>query len=299
MPTEPRLKRIAGVLGDLTGLNEIGYRAQRRSAEPLIRGVNYHSVGDDGLAAFERQLEYFADKYENVTPERLTAFFEGTWRPKLPGLLVSSDDGLRTDFDVMAPALERYGFTGWFFVPADLTELPVSEQLAVARAARITPLADRSDGRIFLTPAEVRSLAERHVVGCHTATHVRLSSELDANRLRTEIVDSRSRLGAHAGRPIDTFCWVGGEPWAYSRTAATVIRAAGYSFAFMTNSSPIRPTTNPLQLDRTNIEGHFSLPLVRLRLSGAIDARLALQRRRAKAVTDVGLPLCAAPPAQP
>lgn len=282
---------MVGRVAETLGLNQLGYLAQRTFGGPMIRAVNYHGVGRGDLPMFEAHLRYYAGRYDNVTLEQLAAFHAGTWRPRRPGMIISFDDGLRTDYDVVAPALERAGFTGWFFVPVDMIELPPEKQYATARASRITPVEEEPDGRVFMSPAEVRDLAHRHVVGCHTASHVRLSAQLGPERLHAEIVEARARLEAHAGTAIPVFCWVGGEEGAYSRTAATVIRDAGFSYSFMTNSYPIRPGDNPLQLDRTNIEAHYTVPLVGLFLSGVMDVWCTARRRRARRLTDVGRPL--------
>jgi peptidoglycan/xylan/chitin deacetylase (PgdA/CDA1 family) len=281
------LGRVTGALG----LNQLGYHVQRALARPMIRAVNYHSVAARDEKAFERHLEHYAARYDDVSLEELAAFLRGEWQPRRPGIIISSDDGLRTDHDVMAPALERFGFTGWFFVPSDLIVLPAGEQVGAATAARVTPLEVSGEGRVFMSPAEVRDLAQRHVIGCHTASHVRLSSALDPQRLHAEIVESRRKLEAHTGTAIDVFCWVGGEDGSYSRSAATVIRDAGYGFSFMTASAPIRPWTNPLQLHRTNMEVHYSVALVGLFLSGLMDMRYAARRRRRNALTAVGRPV--------
>jgi peptidoglycan/xylan/chitin deacetylase (PgdA/CDA1 family) len=286
-----KARNALGRLTGAVGINQLGYYAQRAFARPMIRGVNYHSVGASNAEAFERHLEYYAAGYDNVSLEQLAAFLRGEWKPRRQGIIISSDDGLRTDYDVMAPALERHGFTGWFFVPSDLIVLPATEQVAAASAARVTPVEEAPNGRVFMSPAEVRILAQRHVVGCHTASHVRLSSALNPARLHAEIIDARRKLEAHTGAAISVFCWVGGEDGSYSRSAATVIREAGYRFSFMTGSYPIRPWSNPLQLHRTNIEVHYSVPLVGLFLSGLLDLRNTVKRRRINAITAVGGPI--------
>src|SRR5688500_7568658 len=174
MLPSPTTRRALGAVAQAAGLNHLSYLVQRTLGQPFIRAVNYHSVAPAGLPMFERHLAYYAERYDDVGLDQLDAFLAGEWRPRRPGMIISFDDGLRTDFDIVAPALERYGVTGWFFVPAGLAELPASEQMAAARAARVTPLDRPADGRVFMNGDEVRRLARRHVIGSHTSSHVRL-----------------------------------------------------------------------------------------------------------------------------
>ena len=73
------------------------------------------------------------------------------------------------------------------------------------------------------------------------------------------------------GCEVPVFCWVGGEEESYSRAAAQLINRAGFGYSFMTNSAVIRPATDSLQLQRTNVEAVYPLWLVRFQLSGFMD----------------------------
>ena len=79
---------------------------------------------------------------------------------------------------------------------------------------------------------------------------------------------------------IPAFAWVGGEESSYSQKAANIMRKANYKVAFLTNSSIIRPHTDLLLLDRTNIETSFSSELMRFQLSGFLDMVYTFKRRR-------------------
>ena len=59
----------------------------------------------------------------------------------------------------------------------------------------------------------------------------------------------------------------------------------GYDFSFMTNTAPITKKTDPRQIQRTNIEAEFSLPLVRFQLSGLVDLMYAGKRKRVNRLT--------------
>jgi peptidoglycan/xylan/chitin deacetylase (PgdA/CDA1 family) len=216
----------------------------------------------------------------------LRALRNGDWPHERPGLIISFDDGLRTHADVVAPLLEQYGLCGWFMVPVDFVDVPPAQQSEWARdhSIQFSP-GSFADGRIALDWGDVRRLDASHVVACHTRSHQRLGAELDDRQLEFEIPGSKKILEERVGHEVPVFAWVGGEEPTYSDGAAGAIRAAGFEFSFMTNNAVIRPSTDPLQLQRSNIEADFPLPLTRFTLSGFYDLMYWPNRRRVNRLT--------------
>lgn len=271
---------------EATGLNAGLLRAQSLLRWPYARALNYHDVPAHLADAFEAQLDFYARRFVPVGPEDLRDLHAGHWRHQKPGLLLSFDDGLRSHADVVAPLLEKYGFTGWFSVPVGFVETPATEQQVFARAHQIScDSQDFSDGRIALSWQDLARLDRRHEVCCHGWDHRRLSAALSPSELEREIVASKRRLEAGLGHPVRAFTWVGGEEWAYSREAARWIRDAGFELGFMTNNAVIRPHGELLQIQRTNVEASFDPRFVRLCLSGFYDVLYLPKRRRVNRLT--------------
>ncbi len=267
--TPNQLKRAGAVVFDRLGINGLGFRLQKALLGSFIRAVNYHVVNPHEASSFEEHLGYYSKHFVSVDRALLENFLAtGEWPHDRPGLIVSFDDGDSTHYSVAAPLLEKYGFTGWFFVPIGLMKLEEGN----------------GGSETALTLAQLKYLSERHVVGSHSETHCRLGSDNTPERLRSEIAGSRLHLEQVLERPIDIFCWVGGEEESYSREAAELIRE-NYRYSFMTNSAVIGPGTDPLQLQRTNIEAWNRLELVRFQLSGFMDLFYTAKRRRVNRLT--------------
>lgn len=271
-----------------SGLSRAGRALLRSWLRPgYIRGLAYHSTPVQHAESFRRQLAFYRRHFVPVGQRELDELLVGRrWAHSRPGLLISFDDGLRNNFDVAAPLLEEYGFTGWFFVPTDFISLAPEAQAAFAASHRITaPQGEYADGRVAMNWDEVRTLDRRHVVGCHTRRHCPLGAGLTATALAEEILGSKQRLEAELGHPMPHFCWVGGEERTYSAPAAREIRAAGYRFGFMTNCAPTTCDTPPLQIQRTNVEAAWPLPIVTFQLSGMLDLLYTPKRRRVNRLT--------------
>jgi len=273
MPTSTRfrsaphsVKRSAARILDTVGINRIGFSMQKYVFGNFIRAVNYHEIKPNEAENFRRHLEFYAKNFISVDLSMLDRFIDaGEWDGDRPGIILSFDDGHRSHFEIAAPLLEEFGFTGWFFVPAGY-------------------VADGTAETENLTVDQLRSMCERHIVGSHSINHVRLRDDVPVENLRSEIVESRNMLEYMTGREIDSFCWVGGEEETYSQKAAAMIRQS-YRLGFMTNNAVIRSTTDPMQLQRTNIEASDPIWLVRFQLSGIMDLYYAPKRRRVNKMT--------------
>ena len=271
---------------DAAGLNTAGVLVQKRLLWPWARALNYHDVPVRLAGAFEAQLGYFARHFVSVGPSELAELQSGRWPHPKPGLLLTFDDGLRSHAEVVAPLLEKYGFSGWFNVPVGFVDAKPAEQKAFARSHRIGFRAsDCPEDRIAMSWAELRRLDGSHTICCHTWNHRRLSAELTPVELELEIGEAKRRLEAELGHQVRGFAWVGGEEWAYSRAAADRIRAAGFELSFMTNNAVVRPHAELLQVQRTNVEADFDPAFVRFCLSGFYDLLYLRKRRRVNRLT--------------
>ncbi len=270
------IKRKGAAVFDLLGVNALGFAVQRAALYPFVRVVNYHDIPANHVENFEAHLKFYSKCFENVNESSLRSFLASEpWPHRKPGLIISFDDGMRSHFERAAPLLEKYGFTGWFFVPAGWIAERIGGNSEVA-----AQIADQQT----LTLEQLCRLAEKHVVGCHTETQWRLSAYLSIEKMRYEIVDAKKSFKEMLGRETKIFCWVGGEEFTYSKAASDLIRE-NFDLGVMTNNAVVRRGTDPMQIQRTNIEAENPLALVKFQLSGILDLIYAAKRRRVNALT--------------
>ena len=284
---DSRKLRLARLF-EATGLNGALLRMQARLCRPHLRALNYHDVPPHLAPAFEEQLRLFARHFAPVGRGELLALQRGEWRADRPGLVLSFDDGLRSHAEIVAPLLDAYGFTGWFLLPPGFLETPMAEQAAYAREHRIDAGHPYADGRLAMTWEQARALEARgHVLVCHTMHHSRLPATLTSDELDVEVDGAKRLMEQRLGHEVDAFGWVGGEEWGYSREAAERIRAAGFRIGFMTNNALFRPGGDLLQIQRTNVEAHYPLPVARFQITGFLDLLYLPKRKRVNRLTAV------------
>lgn len=233
----------------------------------FIRIVNYHGTDAENKENFESQLIYYKKNYQPMSLKDIdSVLMWGGWNHSKPGIMLTFDDGLKSNYDIAIPLLEKHGFTGTFFISSGLI---------------------REGGNLgrYMCWDELKNLSVNHVVGCHTHTHMRLKEGTDEGTLEKEIFKSKKLIEMHLGEPVDSFCWVGGERWSYGSLAALKIREAGYKYSFMTNCCPITRASNRLQLQRTNIEASWPLFLVDFYLCGLVDIIYLKKRHYVNAIT--------------
>lgn len=284
-------KRAVAMLAGRTHLSSAMIRSQSLLT-PYLRAVNYHDVPPSTALNFEMHLRYFRRHYEPAGIEDVLDICYGNWNGKRRGLILCFDDGLRSHAEVVAPLLDRYGFSGFFFVPVGFVDSAPELQQSFAERNSITYAPHEwSDQRLAMTWDQVRRLSQHHVVGCHSFNHIPLSNKLSEGDLRREIVHAKRDLEDQIERECEAFCWVGRNIWShdlFSAAAHRVISDAGFRVSFMSNHALIRPGCDPLYLQRSALEADFSLDLVRLQTSPVMDLRFAFRRRKvARLVADV------------
>ena len=75
-----------------------------------------------------------------------------------------------------------------------------------------------------------------------------MTSEVGLETIDDEVVNAKRKLEAQLGHPVETFCWVGGEPNTYNPLAFQRIGDSGYHYCFTTLVAPIVPRSDPLFL---------------------------------------------------
>ena len=268
------IKCILAKLLDRVGILDRKLRSlNRQYGNNYIRIVNYHGSPEEERQLFDRQVQWFLERFENCDMEKMASFLRGEYvfREK-PGIIFSFDDGFLENFTVAHQILKAHHATGWYMVSAGF----VGEKNHQSH----------NGCHDYMTAENLKTiLLDGGVIGCHTYTHHRMDVHDTEETLLHEIVDAKSRLQELTGREISLFCWCGGEEPTYTRQAADLIRSAGYTYGFMTNSEVIRPDSDHLQLDRSNVEASWPISLVKFQICGFMDSRFRRKRERVHKLT--------------
>jgi peptidoglycan/xylan/chitin deacetylase (PgdA/CDA1 family) len=220
--------------------------AARRAAIPILM---YHVVSAAPPGApypqlwvsapeFAREMRALrARGYHAITlAAAVRAWRHGGPLPRRP-VVLSFDDGYRSDFTHARPVLRRLGWPG------------------------VLNLALNNLRRGDITPAEVRALIRSGwEIDSHTLTHPDLTT-LPAAALRHELAGSRAEIRRRFGQPADFFCYPYGR---YNAAVVAAVRAAGYRAA-LTTEGGLGVAQDLYALRRVRVSGRTPPALLRRR----------------------------------
>jgi peptidoglycan/xylan/chitin deacetylase (PgdA/CDA1 family) len=146
--------------------------------------------------------------------------------PRRP-VVVTFDDGYRSDFTHAGPVLRRLGWPG-----------VLNLALNNLRPGDIT------------APEVRRLIAWGWEIASHTLTHPDLTT-LSPAALRHELVGSRAAIARRFGRPAQSFCYPYGH---YDATVVAAVRAAGYQAA-TTEDAGLGTAARRFTLPRIRVNG--------------------------------------------
>ena len=187
----------------------------------------YHLIGDPpagepypdlfvSLSDFASQMRYLEGHgFTAVTLTQLAAFWRGKGKLPAKPVVLSFDDGYRSDWRAAAPILQRIGWTGVLNLCMNAVH-------------------PHGDLPVPLVHGLVHAGWE---IDDHTLTHPDLTT-LDAAGLHREIVVSRAVLQALSGEPVSFFCYPSGR---YDATVVAAVKAAGFVGATTTDEGLATP----------------------------------------------------------
>jgi peptidoglycan/xylan/chitin deacetylase (PgdA/CDA1 family) len=197
----------------------------------------YHAISpappgatEPGLFVSESELEsqmswLYRQGYNGVTLAQVFAAWNDGEPIARDPVVISFDDGLRSQYVGARPMLDRLGWPG--VLNLEIAHLDSGE----------------------LTPEQVAELVDSGwELASHTFTHPDLTET--GVDLAREIADSRAYLQDRFGVPVDFFCYPSG---AYDAAVVSAVRRAGYLGATTTTEGLAAPG-RPYELKRIRVE---------------------------------------------
>jgi peptidoglycan/xylan/chitin deacetylase (PgdA/CDA1 family) len=256
-----------------------------------LRILLYHDIDPRNQASFAAQMRWLKRSWTFVSIEQFEAMIAGGEPVIGRNLLLTFDDGFTSNRMVAEEVLNPMGIRALFFVVSELVGI---EERLVARnliAERIYPGTRAEElpshwGNMGWSDLEAL-LEQGHCIGCHTATHARLSTVDTRAGLEREIVSSADLLEKRLGVPIEHFSYTFGDLSSFSEEALMIARCRFrfvYSGLRGDNANGVSPfalrrDSAALQDSRSNYTV-FSNRLLGAFLEGAADRHYA--RYRAK-----------------
>lgn len=237
----------------LAAPNPVGVYPNGYQTVPILC---YHRFGSNPARmvvspeAFAEQMAYLADNGYQVVPLTAVAEFLAGRRALAPKTVVlTMDDGYRSNYTIAYPVLKRYGFPATIFLYADF--------LGGGAALRADDMREMlASGLVDIQP--------------HSKTHSNLAlptSEEDAaayaQRLEREVVASAERLRQLLGVSVHTFAYPYGDT---EQQVIALLESSGYRLGATVQAGGNSVFTPPFLLRRTMVYGEDDLAAFRAKL---------------------------------
>ncbi len=185
---------------------------------------------------FEAQLAYLKEAgYTSITLFDLYAALRGEQILPDKPIVLTFDDGYADAYDIAFPLLQKYGFTGTFFVIANVVEGGVPG---------------------YLTWEQARRMAEAGMsIQSHSLDHVDLR-ERSADFLKHQLEGSRALIEARVGHPVRFFCYPAGR---YDNATVCALERAEYWGAVTTAWGQTHTLRQRYTWSRLRVRGAWDL----------------------------------------
>ena len=190
------------------------------SASAIVPILIYHSIRpyaeSDSAAVrryvvtpeqFEQELAYFkANGYTSISFDELADHLEGTALLPPKPILLSFDDDWASQYSYALPLLEKYGFTGTFYIWVS----------AVGK-------------KNHMTWEEIQDLVKAGMqIGCHSMSHPYLTRIQSDDELQREVLGAKQLIEARTGVRVTSFAYPFGQ---YDERVVAAVKAAGFTSA--------------------------------------------------------------------
>jgi len=164
----------------------------------------YYDVAPD---AFVRQMQYLQDKgYVVISLDFLASALDQNITLPPKSVVLTFDDGWRSQYTYAFPVLKKYGFTATFFIYTNAI-----------------------DHEYFLSWDQVRLINNGGMtIGGHTKSHPYLPEIKDPAVLREEIIGGKRIIEDQIGQKINLFAYPFGH---YRDEVIAIVKQAGYTSA--------------------------------------------------------------------
>jgi len=244
-----------------------------------LRVLLFHDIPKDSHGLFQQKLEFLSKRWNFIRVQDFGDYLEGKTMLRGDNLLLSFDDGFRSNRLVAEEILNPMGIKALFFVVSEFINLTNQEDQIKFIKTNLYPQC--RDQELPENLSEMKSLSYEdlsylidagHTIGCHTATHSDLSKITDKKHLTHEIVDSANSLEKELGIKIEHFSFGFGNVSFFNKSALQIARSR-FPYVYTGMRGDNARSMNPWAIRRDTIAIDDSFHLMGSLLEGVADFR--------------------------
>lgn len=248
----------------------------RGSKAGRLRVVLYHDILPADEGAFAAQLRWIGRRWRFIDTATFTAMITGRIPVDGDSVLLTFDDGFKSNLGVAQRILQPMHIKALFFVISEFVALSGSRMQREFFATHIVPGSDpaaHADSRNAMSWEDLRILLDLgHSIGGHTASHARLSDVAAHEDLEREITGSADTIGEILGLKVEHFAFPFGSLASFSAAALAIARQR-FSCIYTGLRGDNARVGHPWAIRRDAVTPRDPLYLVGALLEGGADKR--------------------------
>ena len=236
--------------------------AKRRNnnAKGALKILIYHDVPYKDFDKFEAQIKCIGRNYGFVRPDDLQDILTGQMKYTGTKVLLTFDDGFKSNALLAEKLLNPLGIKAIFFIPPDFINAKNRDKQKTFIAGNIYNNRFKSeeipDDMAPMTWQDIERLLEQgHTIGAHTINHRKLTEIESEGELKSEIVESGNILQKKLGVDIEHFSYPFGYIDSIDPRSMKIIRER-YKYCYSgirgndsVNTNPYAILRDPVSVD--------------------------------------------------
>lgn len=219
-----------------------------------LRVLIFHETPEKDLGRLRKLLETLKKSHRFIDADQFVAMMSGKQKIEGHNLLLTFDDGFRSNRILAEQVLSPMGIRAVFFVATGFVGCDSAEASVTYVRERLLRSNLPAELSQPLTWRDLRWLIDQgHEIGAHTVSHARLSELSELDDLRNEIVSSGDELEKELGIQVRFFSYPFGDIGSISQVALSLIRNR-YRFCFSGVRGDNGVDVNPMAIRREAIQ---------------------------------------------
>ena len=225
----------------------------------------------------------FYPKIITLTPNEFEAMMEGSKPIIGKNLLLTFDDGFKSNFEIASQVLDKKDIKAIFFIVSDFAGLSKIEDCRNFISENIFPSMRSSEVPNHwknMNWHDLKQLVDNgHSIGCHTKTHARLSTVSDPIELAEEMLESTRIIERKLNINVKHFAYPFGNLKSFSGAALNIAKTK-FQYIHSGFRGRNKDTDFNLLVLRDSVSGDSSIKEMMFYLDGWVDALYTLEKRK-------------------
>ena len=249
----------------------------------VLRVLLFHDIAPNEFISFSEKIDFLSKDYNFVTPNEFEAMMEGSKLIIGKNLLLTFDDGFKSNFEIASQVLDKKDIKAIFFIVSDFAGLSKIEDCRNFISENIFPSMRSSEVPNHwknMNWHDLKQLVDNgHSIGCHTKTHARLSTVSDPIELAEEMLESTRIIERKLNINVKHFAYPFGNLKSFSGAALNIAKTK-FQYIHSGFRGRNKDTDFNLLVLRDSVSGDSSIKEMMFYLDGWVDALYTLEKRK-------------------